>query len=437
MGKTRNTTYAGILTNPPSETNDSSQTGNPTPETVPAAALESINQQFGLLFSKLTLIDTDLNALKKQKEKVILQGESSKSGNNDEGDNETPWWTKNPSKRTQTKVDFPKFDGGDPRGWIMKAEKYFRYYQTPEDLKVDVASMYLEGDALDTYSWISSGHEIRYWEELVQILQEQFGPAEFQNPDAHLCAIKQIGSVNDYKQEFVRRSSRVSGWPEHCLLGVFLNGLKDELQADVKIHKPRTVYKAVSLATEIEIKVQSQQPTKQNTRSTWSKGGEYQSSRSGSYYNAQSGTNRGAYFSRANNSSNNNSYYGGNYLGINNSPNNKPIQATVTGIKSISIAPNSDSDRQSRRERGLCYRCGEKYTPGHRCATLKNLEISEEAEDTQPEEENMLCQNEETAEISLHAILGLSSHSTMKVKGMIANKLVMILIDSGSTHNFI
>ena len=46
----------------------------------------------------------------------------------------------------------PKFEGGDPRGWILKAEKYFRYYQTPKDLKVDVAAMYLEGDALDLFS---------------------------------------------------------------------------------------------------------------------------------------------------------------------------------------------------------------------------------------------------------------------------------------------
>lgn len=40
--------------------------------------------------------------------------------------------------------------------WILKVEKYFRYYQTPDELKVDVAAMYLEGDALDLFAWINN-----------------------------------------------------------------------------------------------------------------------------------------------------------------------------------------------------------------------------------------------------------------------------------------
>lgn len=52
------------------------------------------------------------------------------------------------------KIGFPTYVGGDPGGWILKAEKYFHYYQTPEKSKVDVASMYLAGDALDIFSWL-------------------------------------------------------------------------------------------------------------------------------------------------------------------------------------------------------------------------------------------------------------------------------------------
>ena len=73
---------------------------------------------------------------------------------------ENLWWSKHPSKRPYSKVEFPKYEGGDPRGWILKAEKYFQYYQTPEDLKVDVAAMNREGDVLDTFSWVSSGRTI-------------------------------------------------------------------------------------------------------------------------------------------------------------------------------------------------------------------------------------------------------------------------------------
>ena len=92
-------------------------------------------------------------------------------------------------RRSHTKMEFPKYEGRDPRGWILKAEKYFQNYQTPNDCKGDVASMYLEGDALDLFAWINFERTIYYWDELVKVMQENYGPAEFQNPNEHLCSI--------------------------------------------------------------------------------------------------------------------------------------------------------------------------------------------------------------------------------------------------------
>ncbi|KAF7833229.1 retrotransposon gag domain, Retroviral aspartyl protease [Senna tora] len=89
-----------------------------------------------------------------------------------------------------------------------------------DDAKVDVTVMYLEGDAFDLFAWINSERTILYWEELT-------------------------GTIQEYRQEFAKRAARVTNCPEHCLLGIFLNGLKEELKADVRIHKPRTIYKAI------------------------------------------------------------------------------------------------------------------------------------------------------------------------------------------------
>ncbi|KAD4586004.1 hypothetical protein E3N88_23605 [Mikania micrantha] len=44
---------------------------------------------------------------------------------------------------------------------------------------------------------------------------------------------------------------------------------------------------------------------------------------------------------------------------------------------------------------------------------------------------------EETTELSIHAILGKPHHTTMKVTGKLHSTEVLILIDVGSTHNFI
>ncbi|GAA0140181.1 hypothetical protein LIER_01580 [Lithospermum erythrorhizon] len=122
-------------------------------------------------------------------------------------------------------------------------------------MKVEVAAMHLEGDALDLYAWINGEDEILLWEELVKVFQENYGPLEFRNPDEFLCALKHTGPKTEYRQEFARRVGRVGDWPDYCLLRVFLIGLKDELKIEVCIHKPRTVFKATSLALEFEAKV--------------------------------------------------------------------------------------------------------------------------------------------------------------------------------------
>ncbi|XP_018633615.1 uncharacterized protein [Nicotiana tomentosiformis] len=233
--------------------------------------VESLAQQLSAIASKLNSIDSlaaEVATLKAQTGRTSYRtrhgGKS--AWQEEEEDIDSPRWPKSPSRRPHTKMEFPRFEGGDPRGWILKAEKYFCYYQTPEEHKVDIAAMYLEGDALDLFSWINRERTLLYWEELVKALQENYGPAEFQNPDEHLCSIQQTGSVQEYRQEFAKRSSRVTNWSDHCLLGVFLNGLKEELKSDVRIHKPRTVYRAMSLALEFENKLG---PIRNNRGPNW------------------------------------------------------------------------------------------------------------------------------------------------------------------------
>nr|GEV55516.1 retrotransposon Gag domain, retroviral aspartyl protease [Tanacetum cinerariifolium] len=188
---------------------------------------DPIATQLGAIAAKLEVFETmkeDIAALK--------EGERFRSRSTRNGEGENSWRGRQP-QRPYNKIDFSIFSSGDPHGWLMKAEKYFRYYQIPDEEKVEIASMHLEGDALDLYSWLSHDQIVIFWEELVQAFTRSFGLAEFHNPDEFLYSIKQTGSVHEYRQEFAKRSSRVSNWPDHCLLGVFLNGLKDELKSDV------------------------------------------------------------------------------------------------------------------------------------------------------------------------------------------------------------
>ncbi|RRT45959.1 hypothetical protein B296_00054776 [Ensete ventricosum] len=46
-------------------------------------------------------------------------------------------------------VDFPRWEEGDPIGWLSRAERYFRYHRTSEAFMVDIATIHLEGDRLN------------------------------------------------------------------------------------------------------------------------------------------------------------------------------------------------------------------------------------------------------------------------------------------------
>ncbi|KAL8140252.1 hypothetical protein V2J09_006273 [Rumex salicifolius] len=112
-----------------------------------------------------------------------------------------PHWRDGPDQEGQNyryyanQIDFPKFEGGDPRGWFLKAEINFQYFEVPKEMKVKVAVMHLEGDALDLYAWVNGEEEILILEELMRVFQESYGPPEFGNPDEFLCSIRQTGTV--------------------------------------------------------------------------------------------------------------------------------------------------------------------------------------------------------------------------------------------------
>ncbi|CAL9132881.1 unnamed protein product [Musa textilis] len=45
-------------------------------------------------------------------------------------------------------VEFPKWEDGDPTSWISRAEKFFRFHRTPEESKVEITSIQLDGDVI-------------------------------------------------------------------------------------------------------------------------------------------------------------------------------------------------------------------------------------------------------------------------------------------------
>ena len=119
---------------------------------------------------------------------------------------------------------------------------------------------------------------------------------------------------------------------------------------------------------------------------------------------------------------------------------------------------------EERRKKGLCFHCEEKWHAGHHCKIpriflmegfqelhiddqLQGVMTDDSAGTNQGVEEGMaglrsirIEGNAElkgnVAEITLYALLGSPSPGTMRVLARIKQQEMVILIDSGSTHNF-
>lgn len=125
----------------------------------------------------------------------------------------------------------------------------------------------------------------------------------------------------------------------------------------------------------------------------------------------------------------------------------RPPQAHNT-TQTLKVQKVSPVEMAERRKQGLCYYCDEKYSPGHKCKEPKFFQIDatdySSSEEDPPLEEHEAVEEENQKDnvpdepvISMHALAGISSPQTLKIKGFIKHRPVVVLIDNGSTHNFI
>lgn len=90
---------------------------------------------------------------------------------------------------------------------------------------------------------------------------------------------------------------------------------------------------------------------------------------------------------------------------------------------------------QEKRDKGICYRCDEPWQYGHRCKA-KGLSIlivdDDDGVDSVSDGEDVTLMS-----VSLNSVIGIDGPETLKLLGVIKGQEVVVMIDTGATHNFI
>ncbi|XP_074297855.1 uncharacterized protein LOC141628647 [Silene latifolia] len=300
------------------------------------------------------------------------------------------------------RVEFPVFDGSNPRIWVKKCKKYFELCKVADDQKLNLASLYMVGKA---ESWVHSYMNMRLnvdWDEFVLDLCARFKENLGSNVVKEFNKLQQTG---------------------------FIGGLKPTIKPFVRALKPDTVAAAVELA---RCQEESLAAARTVSRPLLDRPPNRITSE-----NAQRFTNPG-------------------YQNNNNTKFTQPFQKSNTYPRPTK--PNykrlTPAEIEEKRKKNLCFQCDEPYTFGHTCkGKLYNIVLvpmePEEDSDTldfpgildTPEfrgegEAEVEDMGTEQPMISLNAISGHTSDQTMRVQGRVKHTAVYILIDSGSTHNF-
>lgn len=144
------------------------------------------------------------------------------------------------------------FDGTDPDGWVLQAERYFAIYQLLDEEKITAAVLCLNGDALAWYRWSNQRKVLNTWEELKELFLNRFRPIHGGDLYEQWAALRQTGTAEEYVRRFIELSAPLEGVTERVALGNFIDGLQDHIKSELRMWTPRDLGRAIHLAQQIE-----------------------------------------------------------------------------------------------------------------------------------------------------------------------------------------
>ncbi|MCI32961.1 hypothetical protein A2U01_0054176, partial [Trifolium medium] len=93
-----------------------------------------------------------------------------------------------------SKVEFPRFDGKNVRDWLYKCDQFFLLDETPPTSRVRLASIHLDGLALQWHlNYMRQKFDIYpSWQQYITDVTTRFGDA-YEDPLSSLLQVKHTG----------------------------------------------------------------------------------------------------------------------------------------------------------------------------------------------------------------------------------------------------
>ncbi|XP_058751457.1 uncharacterized protein LOC131624517 [Vicia villosa] len=326
------------------------------------------------------------------------------SGNSDGTPRQSPFQIRN------VKLDFPRFDGTEVLNWIFKVEQFFDYYSTPDNQRLTIAAVHLDKDVVPWYQMITRNNPFRSWGAFTRALELEYGPSPYESPRPTLFKLTQTSTISEYYSTFISLANRSHGLSPDAILDCFVSGLKTEIHRDVIAQNPTSLSHALSLAKLFAEKYNSfTKPYPQTTKPIYNP----------SPHSLTRPTNA-----------------------LLPTPPTRP--QTQTPIpKPRPIRSITSAEIQLRRDKGQCFYCDDKFTPNHRCPNKHYLllqvdDFDSPEQETEPPDGDSLLQILETEHhLSFNALNGAQSAGTLRFQGQIQGIQVQVLLDSGSSDNFL
>lgn len=301
------------------------------------------------------------------------------------------------------KMTFTRFEGDNPRIWKDKCLEYFTLFDLPPSLWTSMASLNMDGRAAKWLQVYKQKNGLSSWDTFIQAVESKFGENDYREALTMLLELQHTDALETYISTFEDLQYHLimhnSGLDDLFFVTQFIKGLKPEIGGVVQTQVHETLERAILLA-KIQQQVADKNKQKGLRNSNWNK-----------------------------------------------TPNAKP---EVKGAQPTNALWKERQVRDFRKANGLCFYCGEPFDANHRNACSKRPQNQAQVNALVVNDLDVLLTDdilnhlavedalaEEFCQLSLNALSGTESGQSMKIRALVKNKLMLILVDSGSSHSFV